>query len=148
MKTVYKAGSADQIVADVVRELQGAVFVIYCADDARFEEISKKLHQGLPDAKMIGTTGFMFSDTASMDSGISAIGFMDNEVEVYVGTLRKIDTCPIKYLPGLIWSAKTINDKYKDNICFEFTTGHEERVVSTMKVSLEAVGMRLSLIHI
>lgn len=143
MKTVCKSGEVDQIVAAVAEELRGAAFVIYCADDGRFEEISKKLHKSLPDAKMIGCTGQMLTDRDGIDAGISAMGFMEEDAEVYVGTLRKIDTCPIKYLPGFIWSVKQIEEKYKNHICIEFTTGHEERVVSTMKVSLEPAGMNL-----
>lgn len=143
MKTVCKSGDVDQIVAAAAAELRGAVFVVYCADDARFEEISKKLHKSLPDAKMIGCTGQMLAEREGVEAGISAMGFMENEAEVYVGTLRKIDTCPIKYLPGFIWSVRMIEQKYKDNICIEFTTGHEERVVSTMKVSLEPASMNL-----
>lgn len=143
MKTVYKTGSVDQITAQVSEELRNCTFVMYGADDGRFEEISKKLHQEMPDAKMIGTTGFMFTDTGSIAEGIVAMGFTDEDAEVYVGTMRKTDTCPIKYLPGFMWSVETIHQKYKDNICIEFTTGYEEKVVSTMKVCLEKVGMRV-----
>lgn len=143
MKTIYKSGNVEQIVSEVAAELSQCSFVIFCSDYDRFEEFSKKLHNALPNAKMIGTTGYMFSPTDGFDMGLSAIGFTDDDAEVYVGTLRRIDTCPIKYVPGLIWSAQVITEKYKNNICFEFTTGHEEKVVSTMKVSLEPVGMGL-----
>lgn len=143
MKTVYESGSVDQILAAVSSKMKDCTFIMYGADDERFTDISKGLHKVLPDAKMIGTTGFMLTDKGSMSKGLVAIGFTDDEVEVYVGTLRKIDTCPIKYLPGLIWTAEEINKKYKDNVCIEFTTGYEEKIVSTMKVSLEKVGMRL-----
>lgn len=143
MKSSYKTGNVDQIVAQVAEELRLCTFVMFISDDARFEEISSKLHKALPNAKMIGSTGYMFAGKSCLESGITAVGFTDDEAEVYVGTLRKIDTCPIKYLPGLIWSVEQIRNKYKDNICFEFTTGHEERVVSTIKVSLEKYGIRL-----
>lgn len=143
MKCSYKTGNAEQIVAQVAEDLRMCTFVMYTADDARFEQISKKLHTAMPKTKMIGSTGYMFTDKSSMESGISAIGFTDDEVEVYVGTLRKSDTCPIKYLPGLIWSVEQVQKKYKNNICLEFTTGNEEKIVSTMKVSLEKYGIRL-----
>lgn len=143
MKTVFKIGKADSIIDGVVAELRNCSFIVYCADDKNFEEISGRLHKGLPEAKMIGTTGFMFSDQGSFSDGISAVGFTDSEAEVYVGTLRKVDTCPIRYLPGLIWSVETINQKYKNHLCIEFATGYEEKLVSTMKISLEKVGMRL-----
>lgn len=143
METVYQTGSVDSIVSKVVSELSECIFIIYYADDRRFEEISSKLHKEMPSVKMIGTTGYMFHKTGSYEEGIAAIGFTMEEIEVYVGTLRKIDTCPIRYLPGLIWSVNTINEKYDNHICIEFTTGHEEKLVSTMKVSLETAGMRL-----
>lgn len=144
MKTVYKTGAVDEIVSEVAEALKGCCFFIYSTDDTRFEEITKKLKGALAGVKSLGTTGYMFTDKGSIESGITAIGFYDDEVEVGVGTLRKIDSCPIKYVPGLIWHAEEMYKKYKDNsICIEFTTGHEEMVVSTMKVSLEKVGMRL-----
>lgn len=143
MKTVYESGSVEQIVSAMTQKLKDCTFIMYGADDSRFEEISSKLHKALPDAKMIGTTGYLLSADSGMSQGIVAIGFLDSEVEVYVGTLRKVDTYPIKYLPGLIWSSDMITKKYKNNLCIEFTTGCEEKVVSTMKVCLEKVGMRL-----
>lgn len=142
MKTVYKNGSVDQMVAEISAELGNCTFVMYGADDGRFEEISRKLHQALPQAKKIGTTGFMFTSQGSMGEGIAAMGFTDDDAEVCVGTMRKVDTCPIKYLPGFQWSVETIHQKYPNNLCIEFVTGHEERVVSTMKVCAERVGMR------
>lgn len=145
MKNVYKVGSVEAIVAEVAAELKGCTFIIYCADDKRFGDISKQLHKSMPDAKKIGTTGFMFHEQGCFEAGISAMGFWDDEVEVFVGTMRKNDQCPIKYLPGLIWSMNLLLEKYKleNSICFEFVTGHEEKVVSTMKIALEASGMRL-----
>lgn len=143
MKTVYKTGDVDKIVNEVASELKGCSFVIFGADHGRFDEIVKKFHKCMPDAKKIGSTGFMFSKDGSIDAGMVAMGFTDDEVEVYVGTMRKISEYPIKYLPGLLWSADEISKKYKDNICLEFTTGSEEKIVSTMKVALEKCNMRL-----
>ncbi len=143
MKSVYKVGSVETILREVETELKDCNFVAYCTDDKRFEEISKGMKQALPNAKSIGTTGFMFNKDGSFAEGFSAIGFTDQEAEVYVGTLRKTETCPIKYLPGFTWSVETIHKQYKNNVCLEFCTDNEEKVVSTMKVSLEKVGMRL-----
>ena len=92
---------------------------------------------------MIGTTGFMLNETGSFAEGITALGFMENEVEVYVGTLRHADTCPIKYLQPLKDCVDKIHHKYKNTLCFEFSTGYEEKIVSTMKICLEAAGVRL-----
>ena len=130
MKTAFVSGSVEQIISGVTSRLSDCTFIVYYADDGRFEEISSGLHKSMPKAKMIGTTGFMITDTGVMEKGVSAMGFTDSEVEVYVGTLRKVDTCPIKYLPGLIWSTEMISKKYKNNLCIEFSTGYEEKVVS------------------
>lgn len=143
MKTVYKSGSVDKMITELSAELRNCTFVMYGADDKRFEEISKKLHQALPNVKKIGTTGFMFTEQGSQGEGIVVMGFTDEDAEVYVGSMRKLDTCPIKYLPGFQWSVETIHQKYRNNICIEFATGYEERVVSTMKVCVERVGMRI-----
>lgn len=143
MKTIYKCGTADSVAEGVAAELRDCSLIIYCADDKRFAEISSRLHSLMPDVKMIGTTGFMLNESSSFAEGISAIGFLDSEVEVCVGVLRQIDTCPIKYLSGLSKAVDTINQKCRNNICFEFATGYEEKVVSTMKICLEKTGMRL-----
>lgn len=143
MKSIYKTGSVEDILREAEAELKNCKFIAYCADDKRFEEISKGLRQTLPDTNSIGTTGFMFDKNGSFAEGFSAIGFMEDEAEVYVGTLRKTETCPIKYLPGFLWSVNTIHKSYRNNVCLEFCTDNEEKVVSTMKISLEEVGMRL-----
>lgn len=143
MKTIFKMGDVDTIVNSAIQDLQDCTFVVYCTDYEHFDEISNKFHKNLKNAKKIGTTGYMITQNGGVSAGMVATGFTDDEVEVHVGTLRKIDTCPIKYVPGLIWTAEEISKQYKDNLCLAFSTGHEERVVSTMKVSLERVGMRL-----
>lgn len=143
MKTVYKCGTIDSVVDGVAAELKECSFIVYCVDDKRFAEISGGLHSRMPNVRMIGTTGFMLSESSSFAEGISAIGFLDSEVEVCVGVLRQIDTCPIKYLSGLSDAVNSVGRKYKNNICFEFATGYEEKVVSTMKICLEKTGMRL-----
>ncbi len=143
MKTIYTSGNVDKLVSDVTSKLGDCTFIVYITDDGRFSEISSRLHQSIPKAKMIGTTGYMLTDKSKQSEGIIAIGFLESDADVYVGTIRKIDTCPIKYIPGFIWSVDMVHKKYKDSICLEFTTGHEEKMVSTMKVSLEKAGMRL-----
>ncbi len=143
METVYKSGTVDSIVDGVAAALGNCTFIVYCADDKRFAEISGRLHDRLPNIKMIGTTGFMLNESGSFAEGISAVGFADSEVEVYTGVIRQIDTCPIKYLSDLSTAVNTIHQKYKNNICLEFATGYEEKIVSTMKICLEKTGMRL-----
>lgn len=143
METVYKSGEVNSIVDAVADKLKNCTFIVYCADDKRFGDISKKLHEKLPNVQLMGTTGFMFNEKGSFADGISAIGFQDSEVEVHGGVLRQVDTCPMKFLPDLADAARKIKQKYKNNICFEVSTGYEEKVVSTMKICLEEAGIRL-----
>ena len=143
METIYKSGDVNSIVDMAAAKFKNCTFIVYCADDKRFGEISKKLHEKRPDVQMMGTTGFMFNEKGSFADGISAIGFQDSEVEVHTGVLQQVDTCPMKYLQGLDKAAKKIKQNYKNNICFEVSTGHEETVVSTMKICLEEAGIRL-----
>ncbi len=143
METVYKSGSVDSIIDAVAAKLKGCTFIVYCADDKRFGEISERLHGALPGVQMMGTTGFMFNENGSFAEGVSAVGFFDSEVEVHTGVLRHVDTCPMKYLQDLADAVEKIKKKYKNNICFECSTGYEEKVVSTMKICLEEAGIRL-----
>ena len=143
METVYKSGEVNSIVDAAASKLKNCTFIVYCADDKRFGDISKKLYEKLLGVQMMGTTGVMFDEKCSFADGISAIGFQDSEVEVHAGVLRQVDTCPMKFLPDLAETAKKIKQKYKNNVCFEVSTGYEERVVSTMKMCLEETGIRL-----
>lgn len=145
MKSMYKQGNAESVAAQAASELKDSTFIVYCADDRQFAEISAKLHQLLPQAKMIGTTGFMLQDNGSFSEGIAAVGFDDNEVEAYVGVLREAATCPIRHLPELRDDVERIQARYKDKkmLCLEFATGYEEKMVSTMKICLEPAGVRL-----
>lgn len=145
MKAMWKQGNAEDAVAQAASVLKGSTFIVYCADDGNFAAITAKFHELMPEADMIGTTGFMFNDSGSFSNGIAAVGFEESEVEVCVGTMRDADTCPICYLPELRDCAEKIHKKYKDKaaLCLEFATGYEEKMVSTMKICLESVGVRL-----
>lgn len=145
MKSMYKQGNAESAAAQAASELKGSTFIVYCADDRQFAAISAKLHELMPEVKMIGTTGFMIHDSGSFSEGIAAVGFDEKETEVYVGVLKEAATCPIKHLPELRSCLDKIAAKYKstDSLCLEFATGHEEKMVSTMKICLEPAGVRL-----
>lgn len=143
MKVSYKQGRPEDAAAHIASELKGSSFILYCADDKHFAASTVKLHELLPGTEMIGTTGFMLHKHGSFAEGITALGFMENEVAVRVGVLQHADTYPIKYLPQLRDCIDQIHRKYKDTLCFEFSTGFEEKIVSTMKICLEPVGMRL-----
>lgn len=116
--------------AQVASALKGSTFIVYCADDRNFAAITTKLHELLPETNMIGTTGFMFEDNGSFAEGIAAIGFEENEAEVYAGTIQDAPTCPINHLPELRDSVEKIHAKYKDKdaLCLEFATGYEEEL--------------------
>lgn len=145
MKSMYKQGNAESAAAQAASELKGCSFIVYCADDRQFAAISEKLHQLMPEVNMIGTTGFMFQDNGSFSEGIAAVGFWENEAEVYVGVLKEAATCPIKYVTELRSCLDKIHAKYQggNSLCLEFATGYEEKMVSTMKICLEPVGVRL-----
>ena len=145
MKSMFKQGNAQSAATQAASALKGSSFIVYCADDKHFAEISAKLHELMPETNMIGTTGFMFQDKGSFSEGITAIGFQKEEADVCVGVLKHADTCPIQYLPNLKSSLGKIHTKYKDKetLCLEFATGYEEKMVSTMKICLEPAGVRL-----
>lgn len=65
MKSMYKQGNAESAAAQAASELKGCSFIVYCADDRQFAAISAKLHELMPEVKMIGTTGFMIHDNGS-----------------------------------------------------------------------------------
>lgn len=145
MKSMFKQGNAESAATQAASELKGCPFIVYCANDSQFAAVSTRLHELMPDTKMIGTTGFMLQDSGSFSEGIAAVGFEENEAEVYVGVLKDAATCPIRYLPGLRGCLDQIHRKYKgnDTLCLEFATGYEEKMVSTMKICLEPAGVRL-----
>ncbi|WP_455716581.1 FIST N-terminal domain-containing protein [Anaerosporobacter sp.] len=143
MEYICVSGHIDNMINEAVKKLDKCSFIMYSADDRRFKEISERLYEALPDCKMIGTTGIMLTHNASMAEGISAIGFSEDEVEVYVGALREASTCPVKYLPDLTQKVHMIDKKYQDSICINFSTNNEEKIVSTMKISLDGSKVRL-----
>lgn len=143
MRIVYETGQGEKLVSTLCDKLKDCIFAIYVCDYENFEYVSTNLKARLPKLLSIGTTGCFFTPTSGTGKGVSAMGFYEDEIEVYVGTLRKLDVYPIKYLPGFMWSVDVIHERYQNNVCVEFTTGCEERLVSTLKVGLEKVGMRL-----
>lgn len=66
MKSMYKQGNAESVAAQAASELKNCSFIVYCADDRQFAAISTKLHELMPEVKMIGTTGFMIHDSFSV----------------------------------------------------------------------------------
>ncbi|HEX3021241.1 MAG TPA: FIST N-terminal domain-containing protein [Lachnospiraceae bacterium] len=137
-----ESGSVQSNVNEAKQILGNPTFLIYTASYEEIAEYAKELKRVFPDSKQIGATGITILNQGYQSSGLAVMAF-DDSFDVEVGILEDVDKYPIKYIKELEDAVRKVKPERNNSICFELCTHSEERIVTTMNVILEKLGIPL-----
>lgn len=144
MKGFVGIGRSDQIetaIKEATKGLKKADCLILIAPFSKAEQAAALLFEKYPNTPMIGTSGEAIAKNTVLSNNIVVIGFAG--VEVYTGLIEQVRTSPAKSLANFEENMQRIDSGDCDTICLEFTTGCEERVLSTVAASLHEADIPL-----
>ncbi|OPZ77376.1 MAG: FIST N domain protein [Alphaproteobacteria bacterium ADurb.Bin438] len=117
-------------------KLDNPALINFISNYDDFSDISAKLHDVFPNADIIGTTGYSFCNGNCNRDGISIFAVM-GEVVVQGGVLEDISSHPIKHIKTVENALDKVKGEENNSVCFEFCTGAEEQVVTTLNFVLQ-----------
>ena len=140
---VSRNTSAKAAVEEVLSGVQNPKGIFFFCDYSRLEEISSLLKEKFPKVECIGTAGRCYYNDTINDSNIFMATAFLSECEVCAGVMKHLATAPLSDLNNLDRALSCVKPGVDDTVCIELCTNHEERLVSTMNISLKKYGVSL-----
>lgn len=138
---IGQADIIEQAVDEATRGLRNADLIILTAPYEKAEKAAMLIHQKYPLIPMIGTTGEAMTKQGYTSGAITVTALAG--VEVCTGIIEDIKTHPIKSIRAFNEDAQKIDAKSTNTICMEFTTGSEDKLLSTIKPILKKYGISM-----
>ena len=140
---ISRKKSAADAVAEALSGISKAQGILFFADYGRLAEIGRLLDERFPDAEIIGTAGTAYFNTAISDRDILIAAVITGNAEIAGGVIRNLSSSPLSDLYDLNENIRAISPGKDNTVCLEFCTNDEERLISTINISLEKRGIPL-----
>lgn len=110
--------------------LRNADLIILLAPFSKAEAAATLLAEKYPTVPILGTCGASIAKATISDNQLVVIGFAG--VTVSCGLIDNIKKSPLTSIKEFEDNLKSINPDSSNTICMEFSTGSEEKVISTL----------------
>lgn len=122
-------------VEETIGNVKEPKLFIYNAPTGRLAEVAEEIQKVFPHVPSIGTTGTALFGNQTADDVLVVAALCDG-ITVLNGVIKDAETCPIYDEVSLRDKANSLHPGKDDTVCLEFVTNSEEKMVSTMNVSL------------
>ena len=106
-----------------------------------FKTHVKELANMYPNVPSIGGIGISYAGQSATEKGVTVIGLYD--VVASAGAIEELSTMPLKYIKRLDASIREVGASKGNSACFDFTTGHDGKLVTTLNIELHEKGIPL-----
>ena len=144
MKNTIGAGSGSPVsaVSQATKDIiDPSVIMFICSYDA-CEETSKLLAEKYPEAQIMGLIGTGIANGKS-DGSYLYVTALYNDAKVVCGVIPNVSVCPVFYMKKIDEQLTSIGAKGDNTVVYEFTTGNEEVLVSSLNATLSRKGISL-----
>ena len=133
---ISKQADVKTAVEEVFAGVVNPKGILFFCDYNRLEGFSNLLKEKYPGAQCIGTAGRTYFNGTVDDDKIFVATAFTAEAEVRAGVMKHLAKVPLSDLNNLEQCLKDVSPGDGDTVCLELCTNHEERLVSTMNISL------------
>jgi hypothetical protein len=109
---------------------------------ANFEKHTRELAEAFPNVPSIGGIGMSYGGNTINEKGITLIALFGADAKADV--IEELSTMPIKYIERLEDAIRAVDARSGNSVCFDFTTGHDGKLVTTLNTILS--GRKIPLI--
>lgn len=99
--------------------------------DRHVNELAE-MYKGVPS---IGGIGISYAGTSAAETGVTLIGLYG--VSACAGAIEELSTMPVKYIKRLTDAINACGAGAGNSACFDFTTGCDGKLVTTLNVELD-----------
>lgn len=121
-------------LSDAVSRVSSPDAVIYITSKEKLDEHTAQIAAAYPGVPSLGAVGMSYGGTDLNERGVTVIGLYD--VEAAADVLENLSTAPVKYISRLQNALKKVNATSGTSACFDFTTGYDGKLVTTVNIVL------------
>ena len=115
--------------------------LILMTSTENFNTHVQELEKMYPNVPSIGGIGISYAGQSSTEKGVTVIALYD--VAASAGVIEELSTMPLKYIKRLEESIKSVGAQKGNSACFDFTTGCDGKLVTTLNLELHDRGIPL-----
>jgi len=136
-----QSDNISEAIAQATKGLKKADLLILISPYIKAEKAAEYLAEKYPGTPMIGTTSASYSQKSTDDSSIMIVAFAG--VTVSTGIITDINKTPVTSAMDFENNLISIEPEPNNTVCIEFTTGSEEKVLSTINSVLKRYDIQL-----
>jgi len=133
--------SPDAAVIEATANLVNPNLIIFIAPYEILARTAKLIHEKYAGTPSIGTLGTTLVNGAVSSDETIVIGLHD--VIISADIIEQLSQCPISHIADLEKNIKSVSPNKENTVCFEFCTGEEERLVTTLNAGLDQYNISL-----
>ncbi len=137
-----QSDNISEAIAQATKGLKKADLLILIAPFIKAEKAAEYLAEKYPGTPMIGTTSASYTANSTDDTSIMVIALAG--VTVATGIISNIRKTPVASILEFERTLCSIEPDSSNTVCLEFTTGSEEKVLSTINSVLRRYDINLA----
>lgn len=140
MKQSYGMSSAG-ILSEAVAGINSPSALLLMTTEENFEKHVKELENLFPGIPSIGGIGMSYGGVDTNEKGVTVVALYD--AAVCTDVLEQLATMPVKYIDRLKNALQKVNAQSQNTVCFDFTSGHDGKLVTTINLVLDRMNIPL-----
>lgn len=130
MKQVYGM-SVSGNMSEAIKGISNPSALLFITNAENLEKHAQELEQAFPGIPSIGAVGQSYGDAKTNENGVTVIALSDG-IKATANVLKELSVMPVKYIRNIENDIEQLNGKSENTVCFDFCTGNDSRLVTTM----------------
>lgn len=130
MKQVFGMSKTGDI-KEAIRGISNPGALVFMTSNENLEKHAKQLEEAFPGVPSIGAVGKSYGNTQTNENGVTVVALCDG-IKAVANVVEQLSIMPVKYIKRVEDDLRTVNAQSDNTVCFDFCTGNDSRVVTTL----------------
>lgn len=110
--------------------------LILMTTEEKLADHARELAEAFPGVPSIGAVGQSYANKKTNENGVTVVALCDG-ISAVANVIEELSLMPVKYIKRLEKDIQTVGAQPDNTVCFDFCTGHDSRLVTTLNATLE-----------
>lgn len=129
-----KTGNIKEAISGIKNSNLAAL--LFMTTEEKLADHAKELAEAFPNVPTIGAVGQSYVNKNTNENGVTVVGLCDG-IAAVANVIEQLSVMPVKYIKRLEKDIQTIGAQSDNTVCFDFCTGHDSRLITTLNAVLE-----------
>ena len=140
MEIAFKLDQAGKIDS-VIKQISNPSAMVLMTTETNLQEHARLLKEAFPNVPFIGGVGMGYTGTTVVEKGVMVA--VITGATVCADVLENASMAPVRYIDRLERAVSTVSASKNTSACFDFCTGYDGKIVTTLNLILEKKGIPL-----